>query len=221
MSYLNSLQGMGGITFSTLLLVAGIQLMAVMSPGPDFALIVRTALAYSRQTGLWATLGIALGVLVHLTYCLLGVAVIITRSYWLFNIFKFLGAGYFIYIGIKSVLAKRPDEKVLATHHLHHAIPYQKALRQGFLCNLLNPKAMLFFLGLFTLLIKPTTPMSLQLMIGLEVFLITFAWFAFLTMIITHPVVKKRISGFQYYITKGMGVFFILFGLTIIFVNPL
>jgi RhtB (resistance to homoserine/threonine) family protein len=208
-------------TLSTLLLVASIQLLGVMSPGPDFALIVRTSLAYSRQTAIWASLGLVCGVFVHLSYCLLGVAVIIMQSHWLFMLFKGLGAAYFIYIGIKSFLAKRPDEKVLATHHHHHALPYKTALRQGFFCNLLNPKAMLFFLGLFTLVIKPTTPLALQFAIAFEILLLTFLWFAFLSIIITHRAVKKRMSGFQYYITKCMGVFFIVFGITIMAANPL
>lgn len=208
-------------TLATLLGVASIQLLAVMSPGPDFALIVRTALGYSRRSALWASLGLSLGVLVHLSYCLLGVAVIIMHSSWLFNLFKCLGAAYFMYIGIQSLRAKRPHDHLMATHHHHDALSYKKALRQGFFCNLMNPKAMLFFLGLFTMVIKPTTALSLQLLVASEIFLITLAWFALLSIIIGHEIVKKRIRGFQYYLTKAMGVFFILFGLTIILINPL
>jgi threonine/homoserine/homoserine lactone efflux protein len=86
--------------------VAIVHLFAVMSPGPDFAVVTRNSLFNSRKVGIYTSLGIALGIMVHVTYSLLGVGLLISRSILLFNIIKFVGAAYLIFIGYKSLRAK-------------------------------------------------------------------------------------------------------------------
>src|SRR5579871_852922 len=86
--------------------VASLHLLAVMSPGPDFVLISRNSLVYSRKTGIYSALGLALGISVHITYSLIGIGYIISKSILIFSTIKFLGAGYLIYIGYKSLRAK-------------------------------------------------------------------------------------------------------------------
>ena len=87
-----------------LLAVALITVLAVISPGPDFAMVTRNSYAFGRRSGLIAALGIACGVQVHVFYTVFGIAVIITQSPMLFMAMKWLGAGYLIYLGIKSLL---------------------------------------------------------------------------------------------------------------------
>ncbi len=88
------------------LTVAVIHLLAVISPGPDFAMISRNSLVYSRKTGIYSSLGLALGILVHVSYSLVGIGLIISRSIVIFSAIKFLGAGYLIYIGYKALKTK-------------------------------------------------------------------------------------------------------------------
>src|SRR5438094_7329342 len=88
------------------LTIASLHLLAVMSPGPDFVLISKNSLVYSRKSGVYSALGLALGILVHITYSLIGIAYIISRSIVIFSTIKLLGAGYLIYIGYKSLWAK-------------------------------------------------------------------------------------------------------------------
>ncbi|MCX7352786.1 MAG: LysE family transporter [Proteobacteria bacterium] len=78
-----------------------------MSPGPDFAVVVRNSLIYSRKTAVLTAVGVSLGILVHLTYILLGLGVVIAKTAWLFCAFKYLGTAYLMYIGIKGLLAKK------------------------------------------------------------------------------------------------------------------
>lgn len=89
-----------------ILSVTAIHLLAVVSPGPDFIVAIKNALTYSRKTGFFTALGFALGISVHLLYCVFGLAILISQSLLLFSIIKFLGAGYLIYIGVLSFLAK-------------------------------------------------------------------------------------------------------------------
>ncbi|WP_438884465.1 LysE family translocator, partial [Bacillus cereus group sp. BC22] len=82
-----------------LIVVVTITLLAVISPGPDFAMVTRNSLMLSRRSGVLTALGIGLGVTVHVSYTLLGVGLLIRQSLWLFNAVKLVGAIYLIYLG--------------------------------------------------------------------------------------------------------------------------
>jgi threonine/homoserine/homoserine lactone efflux protein len=124
--------------------VAVIHLLAVISPGPDFMMITRSSLIYSRRTGMYSAIGLGLGILVHVAYSLVGIGLVISQSIVLFTIIKYLGAIYLIYIGYKSLTAKlerAKDNEIV----MRQGITPLKAIRIGFLTNVLNPKATLFF----------------------------------------------------------------------------
>jgi RhtB (resistance to homoserine/threonine) family protein len=188
-----------------------LQLLAVISPGPDFAIIVKNTLAYSRRIGIVTTIGITAGVMFHLSYCLLGLAIIISQSIMLFTFVKYLGAGYLIFVGLKSLIVKT-SSNCTPIAHSQSALSAGKAFRQGLLCNLLNPKATLFFLGLFTLVVNPHTSLTIQFGYALEIIIITFTWFTLLAMLLTQPAVQRRLSGFQNIINKVIGALLIVFG---------
>ena len=86
-----------------LLAVITITLLAVISPGPDFAMVTRNSLLLSRRAGVLTAVGIGLGVLVHVAYTLLGLGLLIQQSLWLFNAIKLLGAAYLVYLGLKML----------------------------------------------------------------------------------------------------------------------
>lgn len=200
------------------LTIASLHFLAVMSPGPDFAMIVKNSIQYSRRTAIVTALGIAIGIWVHVIYCVLGLAVVISQSIIAFNVIKYLGAAYLIWVGVLSLRSQNRADVVDAcvggaTPPLRDDITTGQALKQGFLCNVLNPKATLFFLSLFTLVINPQTPVWLQLAYGIEMFTATFLWFAFLGSMITHPRFKTTVQRLQTPLTKFMGGLFILFGL--------
>jgi RhtB (resistance to homoserine/threonine) family protein len=199
------------------LLVAGVHLLAVMSPGPDFAMVMRNSLVYSRRTGVLAAVGLGLGILLHITYSLLGIGLIISQSVLLFNAIKLLGAAYLIYIGTKSLLAKR-------TPHGEQTADYQpaqkdlstlQAIRLGFLTNALNPKATLFFLALFTQVINPGTSLGIKLLYGAEMSVATFAWFSAVALVLTHRRINQAFSGIKHYLEKAFGAILIGLGIKV------
>lgn len=126
------------------LTVVVIHLLAVMSPGPDFALVSRNSFVYSRRSGVFSALGIALGLGVHVAYSLVGIGLLIAQSIVLFSTIKFIGAAYLIYLGVRSLLSKK---KPAGAELLEEKSDITKfaALKQGFLTNILNPKVTLFF----------------------------------------------------------------------------
>lgn len=198
------------------LLVASIHLLAVMSPGPDFAMVMRNSLVYSRRTGILAAAGLGLGILLHVTYSLLGIGLIISKSIVLFNIIKLLGAAYLIYVGVKSLLASKSVQKTdeLAEGKKHDLTTFA-AIRLGFLTNALNPKATLFFLALFTQVINPETSLLIKLLYGAEMSLMTFAWFAIVASIMTHGRVKEVFSGARHYLERAFGVILVALGIKV------
>lgn len=199
------------------LLVAGIHLLAVMSPGPDFAMVLRNSVLYSRRVGVWAALGLACGIMLHITYSLLGVGLIISQSIVLFNSIKLLGAAYLIYVGFKSLISKRDNskEEVVSKKVSEKNISDLQAIEMGFLTNALNPKATLFFLALFTQVISPTTPIAVKMLYGAEMTVATFAWFTFVALILTHRHINKVFVKVRFQLEKVFGVVLIALGIKV------
>jgi RhtB (resistance to homoserine/threonine) family protein len=193
--------------------VATIHLLAVASPGPDFALVSKNSLTYSRRTGILSAIGVGLGILIHVAYSLIGIGLLMAKSILLFSFVKLLGAAYLIYIGWKSLRAK--PVSVLEDAVASTDLTWFQALRMGFLTNALNPKATLFFLSLFTQVINPLTPKPIQLGYGVEMCLATMAWFSCLAVLLSHPQIRLRIRGVQHYIERVFGVILIGLGIKV------
>ncbi|MSU55580.1 MAG: LysE family translocator [Candidatus Taylorbacteria bacterium] len=199
--------------------VAAIHLLAVMSPGPDFVLISRNSLVYSRKVGVFSAVGLGLGILVHVTYSFIGIGLIISKSIILFSIIKYLGAGYLIYVGYKCIRTKPSVEKIALKQEQKELSPI-KAIRMGFLTNALNPKATLFFLALFTQIISPTTPKFIQVLYGLEMSLMTFAWFTFVSVVLSNHRIKSRFVPLQHYFERFFGATLVALGIKVALSTP-
>jgi RhtB (resistance to homoserine/threonine) family protein len=201
------------------LTVALLHLLAVMSPGPDFALVSRNSLAYSRQTGVCAASGIALGILIHVTYSLVGVGLIIANSPRVYSAVKYLGAAYLIYIGFQSLRAQSPQEGNQDERPPEPSVRRDpsavESMRTGFLTNVLNPKATLFFLSLFTQVVHTTTPTIIKVLYGVEMCIVTFLWFSFVATALSHPRVRARLSIVQHHVERVMGVVLIGLGIRV------
>ena len=195
-----------------------IMLLAAISPGPDFALVVKNALLHTRKAGIYSAIGVSCSLLIHASYCILGLAIIISQSLLLFSIIKYFGAAYLIYIGIKSLLAKLTVAQIADQKYKNVLSPVQ-AFMQGFLCNLLNPKAILFILSFFTLIINPTISWAGKFGFGLEIALIHCLWFSWLAIMITYQPVKAKLDKVQHYVVKAMGMVLIGFGARIAFLS--
>jgi RhtB (resistance to homoserine/threonine) family protein len=200
--------------------IAVIALLGAMLPGPDFAVVTKNSLFHSRKSGFFTSLGVGTAIIVHMTYCVLGLALVISSSLLLFSLIKYIGAAYLIYLGIKSLFSKQSKNVFSSNQKARKSeLSNFASFRQGFLCNLLNPKATLFFLSLFTVIIKPGSPMSWQLIYATEIVLIATVWFCTLTFILSHSYIKKTLEKAEKYIAKILGVFLIGFGTVLVFVK--
>lgn len=197
------------------LIVAGLHLMAVMSPGPDFLMITKMSMAYSRKIGIYGAIGVGAGILVHVTYSLLGIALIISKSIVLFNTIKILGALYLIYIGVQALRSKKSDIEIDEVQKEKKEISHFQAFKMGFLVNVLNPKATLFFLALFTQVISTSTPLGIKILYGAEMSIVTALWFSLVVLFFTHHKVVKVYSNIKHYLDRVFGVMLIGLGIKV------
>jgi RhtB (resistance to homoserine/threonine) family protein len=194
--------------------VTVINMLGAISPGPDFIVTVRHSLRYSRRSGIFTGLGIALGLLVHITYCAAGVGLIISQSAVLFSIMKVLGACYLMYLGIHSITSK--ESKIAITDEKQTKdLNAFSSFRTGFLTNLLNPKATLFFLSLFTFVIHPNTPLWVILVCAVIVFLTALIWFSTVAIFLTKQSVQKAFLKFERPINFILGGILIYLGIQV------
>jgi RhtB (resistance to homoserine/threonine) family protein len=199
------------------LTVALVHLLAVASPGPDFAIVVRESVSSGRHAGIWTAIGVGSGILLHVGYCLLGIGLIVSQSIMLFNLLKWLAAAYLIYIGIRALRAK-PVDPLQAQQSLEAvAVTARGAFVRGFVTNGLNPKATLFFLSLFTLVISPQTPLLVQAGYGAYLAVATAAWFCAVAMLFSHARVRNGFIRMGHWFDRLMGAVLVALGIKVAF----
>lgn len=190
------------------MLIALVHLMAVASPGPDFAIVLRYAVRFGRQQALAASVGIGAAILLHVTWSLVGIAVLIQTTPWLFKVLSLAAAAYLAYIGILALRSKAPAHPQQSIGgSADDVVPSAgKAFIAGFITNGLNPKATLFFLSLFAVIISPLTPLSYKIIYGVYMSIATAAWFCMLSVVLTHTKVRGFLLLKGYWFDRLMGL---------------
>lgn len=195
--------------------VALIVWLAAASPGPDFIISVRNSVLHSQKAGIFTALGIGLGILVHVTYCILGIAALISQSVLLFSLIKYAGAAYLIFIGIKALRSKGFGDKRIVEDGEENArkdISAVKALQNGFLTNLLNPKATMFFFALYSQVIDTETPVIIQSLYGITAAIVATTWFTIVAVILNQRHIRRSFLKFSKWIDRVCGGLLVLLG---------
>lgn len=196
-----------------LLAVALITVLAVISPGPDFAMVTRNSYAYGRRSGLVAALGIACGVQVHVFYTVFGIAVIITQSPLLFMAMKWLGAGYLIYLGLRSLC----NTSKLALDTVEGATPsLWSAFQTGFFTNALNPKTMLFVVATYSQVVQAGSSMTTNFAYGLFMSFSHWVWFSIVALFFSSGPLRRRMLEKQRLVDRVIGTALIGLGASLV-----
>lgn len=194
-----------------LVTVAAITILAVISPGADFAMVSRNSMVLSRRAGMLTALGISLGVLVHVAYSLLGVGLLIAQSAVLFGLLKYLGAGYLVYLGLSMLRAKAADPVAGQAPSLSD----RAALRIGFLTNATNPKTTLFVVSLFAQVINPATPLTVQFGYGLFMSLAHLVWFVLVAAFFSSNALAAMVGQYRHMVERGIGCILLCLGMSL------
>ena len=195
------------------LALATIHFLAVVAPGPDFAVTIRQSVRFGRWVGICTALGIGAGISVHVLYTVLGVGALMHTTPWLLTVAKVLGGGYIVYLGV-SLLRSKPKSTLdsePATTIAEAPQSLGKAFTTGFLTNATNPKATLFFLAIFTTLISATTPLEVQALYGLWMCLVNALWFVLVALFFSSNRVRQQFMRMGHWFERTMGVILILF----------
>ena len=202
--------------WSEFLLVALAHLVAVASPGPDFAMVLRQSITYGRRPAVWTSVGIGTGISLHVAYSLLGIGLLVRSSVLAFNILKWLGAVYLAWVGQKALRAKpfaNGGVQQATAAGGTPAIPGRRAaFVTGFLTNALNPKATLFFVALFSVVINPRTPVLIQCGYGIWMALATMGWFTLVSLFFSQERVRAAFLRCGHWFERTMGVILLALG---------
>ena len=194
-----------------------IAIMMAISPGADFALVTRNSLSAGRLAGLLTSVGITVGCIFHLAYCVTGLVFIINNSPLASSVIKYLGAAYLIYLGYQSFRTKpQPNQSEHIDENNEFQLSPFQAFMSGLMSNVLNPKTSLFFLSIFSQLVTATTPISMQLLYGLIILLAHILWFSFLSLLLTNRALRLKLENKKLLIDRTLGVVLMMFGLNVL-----
>jgi len=201
--------------------VAILHLLAVMSPGPDFAVVVRESVINGRKTGIYTAIGVGSAILIHVSYSLFGIGILIKSTPELFEILKYIAAAYILYLGIKSIQSKKKsinkfENKINDPSLVNiNQRTFFKSYRIGFLTNGLNPKATLFFVTIFATIISPNTPISILIGYGVYMAIVTGLWFILVASLFSHKKVRIKFEEMGYWFDRIIGTILILLAIKI------
>ena len=177
---------------SIFLTVAILHFFAVASTGPDFILVTRQCMRYGRKVALWTSLGIALGILFHVALSLTGLTILIQNEPLIFGYLKLAASFYIGYLGLVSLFSRSSIN--LDNNFSNEISKKVKSVSTGFLTNVLNPKAFIFFITVFTLVIDIDTTKVIKIFLGIYMSMATFIWFSLISILITN---KNAINRFK------------------------
>lgn len=186
-----------------------------ISPGPDFVMVSRNSLSYSKVSGIFTALGVATAIWIHVSYSIAGIAIVISNSILLFSIIKYLGAAYLLFSGYKTLTT----HSILLSDNITE-VPADtstkfQSFKSGFMTNALNPKTTFFFLSIFSQVVTQNTPLVLQLLYGAIISIAHLVWFYLVAIFFSHDAVLGKFQKYQKQIQRIVGASLMAFGLKV------
>ncbi|WBU38805.1 LysE family translocator [Homoserinibacter sp. YIM 151385] len=195
---------------SSLVAFSLVAVVLVLTPGPDFAVVVPNAM---RGRGIATTLGTVSGLTVHAAIAAAGLSVVILASDVAFSVVKYLGAAFLLFLGLRTLWQSRgaKADRPRVAPRGSEALPRWRAFRQGLLVNVLNPKAPLIYLSVMPQFLAPGVPAQPQL-VAMSVLLVAIAaaWYLTLTALVhrLRPILRR----FSTWIDRATGAVLVLLG---------
>ena len=194
--------------------IAIITLLAVISPGADFALVSRNSYLYGRKQGIYTAYGIACAVWVHICYSVLGLSFLKHYIPNLLHIIQYIGALYLMYIGYKTF-----NQQQISDHVTHTLLRPRQAFIQGFLGNSLNPKTTLFVMSIFAQLLRGNHGLTHLIGYGMFISASHLLWFLLISLFCSTPVIRNKILRKQVSINRVIGTVLATLGLCLFLTN--
>lgn len=194
--------------------IAVITLLAVISPGADFALVSRNSYLYGHKQGIYTAYGIACAVWIHISYSVLGLSFLKHYIPNLLHIIQYIGALYLMYIGYKTF-----TQQQISDHATHTLLRPRQAFIQGFLGNSLNPKTTLFVMSIFAQLLRGNHGLTHLIGYGMFISASHLLWFLLISLFCSTPVIRNKILRKQVSINRVIGTVLATLGLCLLLTN--
>lgn len=205
------------IEWTTLSAFIAVVIGLFLIPGPAVFLTITQAAQGGRKTGILTGLGIATGDFLHVIFAAVGLSAILMTSAFAFNVVKFAGAAYLLYMGIRALFAKAE----VAGMPEVRAVSGRRAYGQGILVEALNPKTALFFLAFFPQFVNPANGSTIsQFLILGVIFVVMSIVYTSVLAIGTEPIsrfLRRSGSRFGQWGGKAVGLVYIGIGLKFVF----
>jgi threonine efflux protein len=185
-----------------LVVLAGVWALVVMSPGPDFVVTMSRA-AGSRRGGLAAAAGIVMGTAIWASASAAGGGIVLARYQWAAEAVRYLGAGYLAWLGLQMILRSgraMPEAEADARPRGAGA-----AWRAGLLADLGNPKAAVFWTGLFAAVLPPTAPVTVRAAAVAVAVAVAAAWYSAVACAFSLAVITRRYRQAKKWIDRVTG----------------
>ncbi|CAM3129819.1 LysE family translocator [Vibrio rarus] len=207
--------------FHVLVTLAGIHFIALMSPGPDFALVVQNSTRYGRQTGIAIAFGLSIGILIHSILSLTGISYLVHSHPGLFFVLQLMGGSYLLYLGIsgfKGIIQHIRFPSANQKSGADFTISSKKhAFTRGLTTNLLNPKALVFFISLMSTLVPASMSLQGKLTALFILWSLALFWFCSLAWALSTQRVQRALTRLSIYIDGVCCLLFSIIGFTIVY----
>jgi threonine efflux protein len=188
------------MTWESLAMVLAIHAVALVSPGPDFAVVTRMSLVSGRRAGLWAAAGVATSIGLYVLVCALGLSLVIQALPSLSQVLTFVGAAYLAWLGIQCLRSKGELPEATST------LPSAKSFVTGLLTNLLNPKAMLYSSAVLSQVLTPALSTADTATIWLLLVCESLLWFGLVAVVFSSTRVLAWVKGKLIWLDRAVGV---------------
>jgi threonine efflux protein len=199
-----------------ILIIVSVTFLVMVTPGPDMVLVLRNTVVTGRRAGLHTSLGVLTGNLVHITYSVLGIGWLISRSIVAFEVLRYAAAVYLIYLGVSSL---RSGQTTVETGDAVGLRSDRYWFAQGFVNNVLNPKGALFYFGVFTMVITPATPASATLVLIASMLLVSTSFWLVFIWTLDRPTVRGLIERSRVKVNRILGGLLVLLGVRLALAN--
>ncbi|SDE31764.1 LysE family translocator [Rhodospira trueperi] len=200
---------------STLLSVALLWGLAVVTPGPNFVVVTHAALTASRRAAAWSVLGIVIGTAIWGGVGVLGLGVMFTAVPWTYLVLKTVGGAYLIWLGLRLLWAARPPAGS-APKTASAPGPAHRAVARGFLTVVTNPKSALFVASLMAAVLPPDPGIGLGLAIVALMVGLSALWYGAVAWTLGHDGPRRAYRRAQRAIETLAGTLFVLFGVRLL-----
>ncbi|MFT4022000.1 MAG: LysE family translocator [Acinetobacter sp.] len=194
--------------------VVMITILAVISPGADFAMVTKNSYLYGRLIGILTATGIATGVWLHVTYTLVTVLFIENYTPKILSIIQYAGAIYLIYIGYQTF-----KQKVIHDAQANHHPSAWQAFKTGFLTNALNPKTTLFVMSTFTQIIHTRNSLFILFSYGALMSLTHLIWFIVVARVFSNITLRNKMLNHQVLVNQIIGSILMILGILLLFTH--